>query len=84
MADKEHKDLKFLLGDYGLSILYSIAKGATTIETIKIISGVPLSCIQGRIPVLLELGLIKKEAEEFVLSKKGKELKNKLQGNESL
>lgn len=83
MPEKEHKDLKFLLGDYGLSILYSIAKGATTIETIKIISGVPLSCIQGRIPVLLELGLIEKQAEEYILTKKGKDLKNKLQSNES-
>lgn len=83
MPEKEYKNLKFLLGDYGLSILYSIAKGATTVETIKILSGVPLSCIQGRIPVLLELGLIEKQAGDYILTQKGKDLKNKLQDNKS-
>jgi predicted transcriptional regulator len=84
MSEEEHKDLKFLLGDYGISILYSIAKGASTLETIKMISGVPLSCIQGRLPVLLELGLIRKRKEEYVLTQKGKDLKQKLQMHEEM
>lgn len=79
MAEKEYEDMKFLLGDYGISILESIAKGASTFETIKIISGVPISCIHGRIPVLLELGLVEVKDKKYFLTEKGQQLEDKLQ-----
>ncbi|TFF98882.1 MAG: hypothetical protein EU547_00290 [Promethearchaeota archaeon] len=78
MSEDDHKEMKFLLGDYGLSIISAISSGASTFETIKIMSGVPLSCIRGRIPVLLELGLIKKEDNEYSLTEKGLNLKKRL------
>lgn len=79
MAKKEYEDMKFLLGDYGISILESIAKGASNFETIKIISGVPISCIHGRIPVLLELGLVEEKDKKYFLTEKGQQLEDKLQ-----
>ncbi len=80
MPKKERKEkLKLLLGDYGVSIILSIGKGARTFETIKLISGVPLSCIHGRIPVLIELGLIEKQDNGYRLTKKGMDFKRKLE-----
>ena len=48
-------DLKILLGYMGIEILLAIDKGAKNYENIKLFSGLPLSCVKGRIPVLLEL-----------------------------
>ena len=72
------EDLKYLLGNMGIEILFAIDKGAKTFETIKLFSGIPLSCIKGRIPVLLDLNLIIKENEEYLLSEKGISFKNTL------
>jgi predicted transcriptional regulator len=69
--DESQEDLKNLLGYMGIEILVSIDKGAKNFETIKLFSGLPISCINGRIPVLLELGLIKKNKEEYFLTEKG-------------
>jgi len=63
--------LKYLLGYMGMEILLAILKGARDLETIKIFSGIPLECINGRLPVLLDLDLIKKEREEYFITKKG-------------
>ncbi|KKM81642.1 hypothetical protein LCGC14_1327710, partial [marine sediment metagenome] len=38
---------------------------------IKLFSGLPNSCINGRIPVLLDLDLIKKNNDEYFLTEKG-------------
>jgi predicted transcriptional regulator len=65
------EDLKILLGYMGIEILVAIDKGAKNYETIKLFSGLPISCINGRIPVLLELGLITKNNNEYFLTKKG-------------
>ena len=71
IKEETHEDLKNLLGYMGIEILVSIEKGAKNFETIKLFSGLPISCINGRIPVLLELGLIKKNKEEYFLTEKG-------------
>ncbi len=65
------EDLKNLLGYMGIEILVAIDKGARNYETIKLFSGLPISCINGRIPVLLELGLITKNNNEYFLTNKG-------------
>ncbi|MFW9990348.1 MAG: winged helix-turn-helix domain-containing protein [Candidatus Odinarchaeota archaeon] len=72
MSKKEtHEDLKNLLGYMGIEILFAINNGAKNYETIKLFSGLPISCLNGRIPVLLELGLIKKINDEYFLTEKG-------------
>jgi predicted transcriptional regulator len=80
MPEKEEslEDLKYLLGNMGIEILYAIDKGAKNFETIKLFSGIPLSCIKGRIPVLLDLNLISKKNEEYFLTDKGISFKNTL------
>jgi predicted transcriptional regulator len=73
------EDLKYLLGNMGIDILIAIDKGARDLETIKLFSGIPMSCIRGRIPVLLDLNLILKKNENFYLKEKGILLKKKLE-----
>ncbi len=69
--DETILDLKNLLGYMGIEILVAIHNGAKDCETIKLFSGLPISCINGRIPVLIDLGLIKKNNEEYFLTEKG-------------
>ena len=69
--EESHEDLKNLLGYRGIEILLAIDKGARNFETIKLFSGLPNSCINGRIPVLLDLVLIKKNNDEYFLTEKG-------------
>ena len=80
VKEKEvQEDLKYLLGNMGIEILIAIDKGAKDFETIHLFSGCPLSCIRGRIPVLLDLALIKQNSnEEYFLAEKGIIFKNKL------
>ena len=73
------EDLKYILGNMGIEILLAINRGAKDYETIKLFSGIPISCIKGRIPVLLDLNLIKKKKNEFFLKEKGLILKTKLE-----
>ncbi|MFX0105745.1 MAG: winged helix-turn-helix domain-containing protein [Candidatus Hodarchaeota archaeon] len=73
------EDLKNLLGYMGIEILVAINKGARNYETIKLFSGLPASCINGRIPVLLELGLIKKTNNEYFLTEKGDTFRKRLE-----
>ena len=72
-------DLKYLLGNMGIEILLAIDKGAKDFETIKLFSGIPLSCIKGRIPVLIDLNLIEKHNNKFSLKEKGLNFKRKLE-----
>ena len=65
------EDLKNLLGYMGIEILVAIDNGAKNYETIKLFSGLPISCINGRLPVLIDLGLIKKNDNEYFLTEKG-------------
>ncbi len=73
------EDLKNLLGYMGIEILFAIDKGAKNYETIKLFSGLPVSCVKGRIPVLLELNLIRVVKKEHFLTEKGLEFKNQLE-----
>ncbi len=80
-GEESKQDLKILLGYMGIEILFAIDKGAKNFETIKLFSGLPISCVKGRIPVLLELNLIKIVKKEYILTEKGKDLKNQLDLN---
>ena len=73
------EDLKYLLGNMGMEILYAIDAGAKNFETIKLFSGIPLACIKGRVPVLLDLKLIIKKKSEYFLTEKGINFKKKLE-----
>lgn len=76
--DESVQDLKCLLGNMGMDIFYAIDKGAKDYDTMKIFSGLPMACIKGRVPVLLELKLIEKIDEGYFLTTKGLSFKNKL------
>lgn len=75
------EDLKYILGTMGIEILLAIDRGAKDFKTIQLFTGCSMSCIKGRIPVLLELDLIYKNNNEHYLTEKGfrfkKELENK-------
>ncbi|TFF96051.1 MAG: hypothetical protein EU544_01470 [Promethearchaeota archaeon] len=75
------EDLKYLLGNMGVEILLAIEKGAKNFETIQLFSGIPLACIKGRIPVLLDLKLIKKMSEEYYLTERGSKFKQMFFGS---
>ncbi len=77
-GEESLEDLKYLLGNMGIEILFAIDKGAKDFETIKLFSGLPIACIKGRIPVLLDLNLIRENEEEYFLEEKGIDFKNKL------
>jgi predicted transcriptional regulator len=80
MSNEEEtvKDLKNLLGYMGIEIIVAISNGAKNYETIKLFSGLPISCINGRIPVLIDLGLIKKNKDEYYLTEKGLRFRKEL------
>jgi len=74
-------DLKCLLGNMGIEIFFAIEKGAKDYESMKIFSGLPMACIKGRVPVLLELKLVKKDIEGYILTKKGLSFKKKIEND---
>ncbi|MFX1408757.1 MAG: hypothetical protein ACFFA6_00260 [Promethearchaeota archaeon] len=78
---ESYDDLKYLLGYMGIEILLAIDKGAKNYETIKLFSGLPIACIKGRIPVLLDLKLIKKIKEEHYLTEKGIKFKKEIEND---
>jgi len=75
------QDLKCLLGNMGIEIFFAIEKGAKDYESMKIFSGLPMACIKGRVPVLLELKLVKKDIEGYILTKKGLSFKKKIEND---
>ncbi len=62
---------KMLLGDNGIAMLRAIRFGPVDVETIQALSGLPKSCIEGRLPVLAELDMIKEVTEGFLLKQAG-------------
>ncbi len=76
--EETFEELKYLLGNYGIEILIAIEKGARIFETIKLFSGLPSTCIKGRLPVLENLNLIKKDNEEYFLTEKGIDFRKKI------
>ena len=80
-GEESFQDLKCLLGNMGIEIFFAIERGAKDYETMKIFSGLPMACIKGRVPVLLELKLVKKEIEGYILTKKGLSFKKKIEND---
>jgi len=78
-GEESLEDLKYLLGNMGIEILIAIDKGAKDFETIKLFSGLPIACIKGRIPVLLDLNLIRENDEQYFLEEKGINFKKELE-----
>ena len=69
---KELTSYKFLLGDFGIGILAAIYRGARSEESIMMLSGVPMACVKGRMPVLMNLQLVSKiSMKEYAITKKG-------------
>ena len=70
--NSELHSYKYILGDLGISIITSIARGAHNKDSIMMLSGVPMSCVVGRMPVLLNLKLVHQFNEnEFHITKRG-------------
>jgi len=80
-GEESLQDLKYLLGNMGIEIFFAIEKGAKDYESMKIFSGLPMACIKGRVPVLLELKLVKKDIEGYILTKKGLSFKKKIEND---
>ena len=78
-SDNKFENLKYLLGNLGIDILISIGKGAYDFQTIEIISGVPIACIKGRIPVLIDLQLVENSSKGYVLTEEGILFKQKIE-----
>jgi predicted transcriptional regulator len=75
------ENLKYLLGSMGIEILLAISRGAKDFESIKLISGVPIACIKGRVPVLIDFELVVKSNEDYLLTEKGTKLKAIIENN---
>lgn len=73
------EDIKYLLGNMGIEILLAIDRGARDFKTIQLFTGCSMSCIKGRIPVLLEIDLIHKNNNEYFLTEKGINFKRDLE-----
>ncbi len=77
--DPDENTIKMVLGDYGIQILIAIKRGARTREVIPILSGVPASCVHGRLPVLINLELVHEGNNgDLYLTPKGKLFFDKL------
>jgi len=77
-SENKFENLKYLLGNLGIDILIAVEKGASNFETIEIISGVPKACIKGRMPVLIDLELVKTSPQGYTLTEIGVEFAQKM------
>ncbi|MBA7477934.1 hypothetical protein ES705_08252 [subsurface metagenome] len=80
-VDDSLKDIKYLLGNMGMDIFFAIDNGAKDYETIKIFSGLPMACVKGRLPVLLDLLLVVKNDDGYFLTNKGLNFKAQIENN---
>jgi predicted transcriptional regulator len=80
-GEESLQDLKCLLGNMGIDIFFAIEKGARDYESMKIFSGLPMACIKGRVPVLLELKLVKKDTNGYTLTEKGLNFKKEIEND---
>jgi|LGOV01.1.fsa_nt_gb predicted transcriptional regulator len=80
-VDDSLKDIKYLLGNMGMDIFFAIDNGAKDCETIKIFSGLPMACVKGRLPVLLDLLLVVKNDDGYFLTNKGLNFKAQIENN---
>jgi len=68
----EHlESIKMILGDMGIKILKVLRLGPMDMQSIHFLSGVPMACVKGRIPVLKSLNLIKETSSYYSLDKEG-------------
>jgi len=80
-VDDSLKDIKYLLGNMGMDIFFAIDNGAKDYETIKIFSGLPMACVKGRVPVLLDLLLVVKNDDGYFLTNKGLNFKAQIENS---
>lgn len=64
-------NLFLALGDIGNSILKTVALGPANVETIHLMTGLPKSCIKGRIPFLKDIRFIEETSDGYVLTPEG-------------
>ena len=69
----QSQPLMMLLGENGIKILQSLVNGPLDISSIRMLTGLPLACIRTRIPVLINLGLVKDLDSGIGLNSRGKE-----------
>ncbi len=65
------ESIKMILGDMGIKILKALHLGPMDVKSINFLSGVPIACVRGRIPVLKSLNLIKEVGNAYALDKEG-------------
>ena len=65
---------KYIMGSVGSEIFRAISHGARDKETIHAFSGCPNGCINARIPILMDLGIIEERGDGYHLTQKGKSL----------
>ena len=65
------ESIKMILGDMGIRILKALHLGPMDVKSITFLSGVPIVCVHGRIPVLKSLNLIKEVGNAYALDKDG-------------
>lgn len=68
-----HESIKMILGDMGIRILQVLRFGPMDMKSIEFLSGVPIACVKGRIPVLKSLNMIKENDGVYSLDQKGDE-----------
>lgn len=72
IPDKEELlSYRYLLGEMGIQMLVAISRGANTKMSIQLLSGVPMACVKGRLPVLMNLKLVAEENEKYITTKNG-------------
>ncbi|MHA1679697.1 MAG: hypothetical protein ACTSUE_01735 [Promethearchaeota archaeon] len=76
---QHYESIKMILGDMGIKILEVLRFGPMDIKSINFLSGVPIACVKGRIPVLKSLNLIKQEDEYVSLDGEGKNFLEQLE-----
>ncbi|MHA1798577.1 MAG: hypothetical protein ACTSVY_09035 [Candidatus Helarchaeota archaeon] len=81
---RHFESIKMILGDMGIKILEILKFGRMDIESINFLSGIPIACIKGRIPVLKSLNLIIIENGYLSLDKNGKDFLLQLEGYRNL
>lgn len=69
--DVSYKSIKMVLGDMGLGILKVLRLGPMDLKSIKFLSGIPMACVKGRIPVLMSLNMIKNSGIYYSLEPEG-------------
>ncbi len=69
---EELNSYKYLLGDFGIQIASAIYKGAQNDDAIMMLSGVPMACVTGRLPVLINLKLVEITDSKYMITQKGR------------